>query len=444
MNHESTIVSSDFSDLDHMLENAFPEETPGAAALVQKQGEILLRKGYGCANLEWGLPITPDTVFRIGSVTKQFTAVAILMLKEQNKLVLSDPIEKFIPSYPTHGHTITIEHLLTHTSGIKSYTNMKEWLPAWGKNFTLDELVDFFKFQPMEFSPGTRWAYNNSAYILLTAIIEKVSGTTFDSFLQEHIFEPLGMKQTCLELPGKIIPRRASGYSFGPKGWAVADYISMTQPLGAGGMVSTVDDLAVWDTALYEGKILPVAAFEKAHTSFRLLDGSQTDYGYGWGVDTYQGQTVLHHGGGIHGFVCYVARMPGTRTFAVVLTNRDNPAKDPEELCFRAILQANGLTFPEPVGVETTVSELAKFEGVYEIQPELVVTFAVKEGVLQAVWPGQEQGDVMLVTSPAQLVDPKHPLRRVQFTLGESGAATGFEVINQYGRISFKASRKEN
>ena len=143
-------------EFDTFLSSIFPLDNPGAAVIAVKDGQTLLRKGYGLANLEWKLPMTPETVLRIGSVTKQFTAVSILMLAEQGKLSIQDPIEKFLPGYPTHGHTITVEHLLTHTSGIKSYTNMQDWPKDWGKSFTLDELIDYFKYQPMDFAPGQK------------------------------------------------------------------------------------------------------------------------------------------------------------------------------------------------------------------------------------------------------------------------------------------------
>src|SRR5215212_5631779 len=159
--------------IENLVQESYKPNEPGAAVIVAKDGEVIFRKGQGMANLELEVPIEPDMVFRLGSITKQFTAVAILMLAEQGKLDLDDSISQFLPGYPTHDYLITIKHLLTHTSGIKSYTSIPEWPPLWRKDFTVQELIDFFKYQPMESAPGKRWAYNNSGYILLGAIIEK-------------------------------------------------------------------------------------------------------------------------------------------------------------------------------------------------------------------------------------------------------------------------------
>ncbi len=211
---------SEIQSIDTLLAATYPPNGPGAAVILVKDGQVLHRKGYGLANVELNVPIQPETVFKVGSVTKQFTAVSILMLAEEGKLALSDPIEKFLPEYPTHGHRITIEHLLTHTSGIKSYTSLPEWPPTFGKDYTVAELIESFKYKPMDFAPGMRYAYNNSAYFLLGAIIAKLSGGTYEEFLQKHIFDPLGMSHTYGYTAQRLIPRRASGYNKDKDGYA--------------------------------------------------------------------------------------------------------------------------------------------------------------------------------------------------------------------------------
>ncbi|MGB8983239.1 MAG: serine hydrolase domain-containing protein, partial [Anaerolineales bacterium] len=197
--------------IDNWVKESYQPTEPGVAVIAVRDGKIVFRTGQGMANLELGVPIGPDMVFRLGSLTKQFTAVAILMLAEQGKLALDDSISRFLPDYPTHDHLITIEHLLTHTSGIKSYTAMPEWPSLWRKDFTVQELIDFFKYQPMESAPGKRWAYNNSGYILLGAIIEQVSGQSYEQFIRQSIFEPLGMKQSYYDSPSWVIPGRVAG-----------------------------------------------------------------------------------------------------------------------------------------------------------------------------------------------------------------------------------------
>ncbi|HEY7543856.1 MAG TPA: serine hydrolase domain-containing protein, partial [Blastocatellia bacterium] len=211
------------SAIDEVCAKTFKPNEPGAAVIVVKDGKVIFRKGYGMANMELGVKIEPDMIFRIGSVTKQFTAVAILMLMEQGKLTLQDEITKFLPDYPTQGQRITIEHLLTHTSGIKSYTGLPEWRPQWRKDVSLKELIDLFKDKPMEFAPGEKWNYNNSAYVLLGAIIEKISGQSYAEFLEKNIFTPLGMKNTSYDNTSRVIARRAAGYSKGKEGYVNCD-----------------------------------------------------------------------------------------------------------------------------------------------------------------------------------------------------------------------------
>ena len=205
-------VAAPIAAIDALLRGSFPAERPGAAVIVVKDGRTLFRKAYGMANLELGVPLQPDMVFRLGSITKQFTATAILMLAEEGKLSLQDPIEKHLPGYPTQGHVITIEHLLTHTSGIQSYTDLPGWMTSRIQGpMTVTELIDGFKKEPMQFAPGEKWAYNNSGFILLGAIVEKASGKTYEAFVRERIFLPLGMTSSYYDRTETIIPKRAPG-----------------------------------------------------------------------------------------------------------------------------------------------------------------------------------------------------------------------------------------
>lgn len=351
--------------IDNLIQESYKPTEPGVAVIVFRDGETIFRKGQGMANLELGVPIEPDMVFRLGSITKQFTAVSILMLAEQGKLTLDDSISKFLPDYPTHDHLITVEHLLTHTSGIKSYTSMPEWPPLWRKDFAVQELVDFFKYQPMESAPGKRWAYNNSGYILLGAIIEKISGQSYEQFIQQNIFEPLGMKQSYYDSPSRVIPRRVAGYDKSVDGFTNAAYLSMTQPYAAGALASTVDDLVLWDSALYTEQLLKHETLQKAHISHQLMDGSSTAYGYGWDISEYAGHRLVEHGGGIHGFRTRAIRMPDDRVFVAVLSN--NGGADPEPLAFKIAALAIGQPYQEPAPINLDSEVLALCEGDYEI-----------------------------------------------------------------------------
>ncbi len=428
---------------DSLLAVTYPTDGPGAAVIVVKDGQVLHRKGYGLANMELDMPIQPETVFKVGSVTKQFTAVSILMLAEEGKLALSDPIEKFLPDYPTHGHLITIEHLLTHTSGIKSYTGIPEWSPTFGKDYTVDEMIDFFKFKPMDFAPGTRYAYNNSAYFLLGAIIAKLSGGTYEEFLQKRIFDPLGMSHTYGYTAQRIIPRRASGYNKDKDGYANCPYLSMTHPGGAGVLSSTVDDLALWDAALYTDRLVKPASLAQAWKPYSLKDGSSTHYGYGWALEEYAGLEWIGHGGGIHGFVCIVARITQERLFVAVLSNNTGAVKTPEELVFRIVLHTLGKEIVEPQPIELPPSALERLTGVYEVPPSVKHHFQVKDGILFHRMPEYQFDEQVFPISETECFPKGNVFYRMRFIKDESGAVTACEVVNPYGRVIDTATKTE-
>src|SRR4030042_1214216 len=308
------------AQIDKLLSDVYKPGQPGAAVLVKKQGQVILRKGYGLANLELNVSVEPDMIFRLGSITKQFTAVAILMLAEDGKLSLQDEITKFLPDYPTQGKKITVEHLLTHTSGIKSYTDLPEWLPLQRKDMSVSEIIDLSKDKPMEFAPGERWEYCNSGYILLGAIIEKVSGKPYADFLQERIFGPLGLQSSCYASTSRVIPRRVPGYSKGNAGFENAPYLSMSQPYAAGSLASSADDMAPWTESLLSGKLLKRETLERAFTSYKLQDGLDSGYGYGWGISNYEGHALIEHGGGVYGFLSYCPFFSADQGFAALLT----------------------------------------------------------------------------------------------------------------------------
>jgi CubicO group peptidase (beta-lactamase class C family) len=429
--------------IDSLLTANYPPDGPGAAVIVVKDGKVLHRKGYGLANMELDVLIQPETVFKVGSVTKQFTAVSILMLAEEGELALSDPIEKFLPNYPTHGHRITIEHLLTHTSGIKSYTSIPEWPPTFGKDYTIDEMIDFFKYKPMDFAPGTRYAYNNSAYFLLGAIIAKLSGGTYEEFLQRRIFDPLGMSHTYGYTAQRLIPRRASGYNKDKVGYANCPYLSMTHPGGAGVLSSTVDDLALWDASLYTDRLVKPASLAQAWTPFTLKDGSSTYYGYGWAIEDYAGLNWLRHDGGIHGFVCTVIRIPQERLFAAVLSNNTGADKTTEELAFRIILHNLGQQIVEPQPIGLSPAGLEHLEGVYEVPPGEVHLFQVKDGKLFHCMPEYQFEEQLFPISENECFPKGNVFYRMRFIRDEPGVVTACEVVNPYGRVIDTARKTE-
>lgn len=307
---------------DSLMQQLFEEDGPGGVALVVRDGEVLYRKAMGMANLELGVPMTPEHVFRIGSITKQFTACAILKLSEEGKLDLQDDISKYIKDYPTQGYTITMEHLLTHTSGIKSYTDMEEWDAEFRrKDFTPAELVDFFKDRPMDFAPGEEWKYNNSAYFLLGYIIELVTGGSYANYLEENFFQALGMEDSYYGSTTQIIKGRADGYARAGRQIVNAEFLSMTQPHAAGALLSTVDDLYLWYTAVMNHEVVSKADLKKASTPFVLNNGEETNYGYGWVLGEIEGSPSISHGGGINGYLTASIYLPEEKVFVAVFSN---------------------------------------------------------------------------------------------------------------------------
>jgi CubicO group peptidase (beta-lactamase class C family) len=432
------ILAADTSaDLDAIAKAAYPANAPGAAVLVMKDGAALLRKGYGVADIELQVPISPDMIFRIGSVTKQFTAAAILLLEEEGKLSVGDDIRKYLPDYPTEGRTIRIEHLLTHTSGIRSYTDMSTFGDLMREDMAVSKLIDTFKNEPLAFAPGEKFAYNNSGYVLLGAIIEKASGKPYATFLRERIFGPLGMEHTAYEDSSKLLPGRAKGYDgAGTSGSFVnAAYLSMTLPFSAGSLASTVDDLAKWDQALYSNRLLSEASLEKWWKPFRLSDGRSTGYGYGWGIYSYQGHPVVGHGGGINGFTCQVLRLPSDRVYVAVLTNRNDESSDPGRVARELAAAAIGKPVVDPQPVSMTPQTLESFRGLYRIDDAARYLVDVEEGKLRLRRFGDEHPEGGRTRNPG----PNERLNRVTSLLLPS-SQSAFLVEKTMTTVRFEKS----
>jgi CubicO group peptidase (beta-lactamase class C family) len=350
---------------DAVIGSNYKATDPGITVLVARDGKPLLRKAYGMANIEKKQAMTPEMSLRLGSITKQFTAVSILMLADEGKLSVQDDITKYLPDYPTRGKKITIEHLLTHTSGIVSYTGKPGFMAAMNTDLTVAQMIDSFKNDPLEFEPGTRYAYNNSGYFLLGAIIEKISGQSYAKFVEQRIFVPLGMTQTAYEGYERTPPLRAAGYSKKGDAFEPSAPLSMALPYAAGSLVSTVDDLNRWDQAIAQGKLLKPASWTMAFTPYTLADGKSTNYGYGWAIGTVKGSPMVGHGGGINGFSTYALRLPQEKVYVVVLGNADSGNVAPEMVAMKAAALAIGKPYTEYKEITLDAKALAAFAGVY-------------------------------------------------------------------------------
>ncbi len=331
--------------------------SPGLQVAVFKDGAPVLVKGYGQADLEQQAPVANSSVFRIGSVTKQFTAAAILKLQEEGRLSIDDRLAKYLPAFPG-ADGITIRQLLQHTSGLSNYPDPADTTVKILPRST-DEMVAYLGARPKgsDFAPGSSWSYSNAGYFLLGAIVEKVEGEKLAAVLKRRFFVPLGMTQTALDDESEIVPGRAHGYDGdGPGKFKNAEFISMTVPRGAGAMRSTASDLARWNAALFGGKVLKPATFTAMIAPGTLANGQGTgpvilkqygtasDYGFGLETSIVEGHRKVDHGGGIDGFSASLAEFPQDRVTVVVLSNTIGKGVGAGEIARRIERIALGLT----------------------------------------------------------------------------------------------------
>lgn len=362
---------------------------PGYAIQISKDGKTIYQKAVGMANLELGVPITPDHVFRIGSITKQFTTAAILRLQEQGKMSVKDDLIKYIPDYPTHDNKITVEHLMVHTSGIKSYTSMPKFRTEFmSQHMSPMELIDVFKDEPMDFKTGEKEMYNNSAYIILGYIIEKVSGKTYEDYIETEFFEPLGMNNSSYEVSAEIINNRAYGYDSAEGNYVNAPYISMALPYAAGSLLSTTDDLRKWHTAYMNDEVVSAESRKVAHTSATLNDGKKTGYGYGWGLGEFKGSKRIGHSGGIPGFLSDSQYFLEEKILVTVLSNCN--CHSAQEVIMPLAATAIGKPIIEPDAVDLDLVQAQKYVGIYKLSPKLNVAIELVDGKLKAKPSGQE------------------------------------------------------
>jgi|GEM_PF-787325 len=345
--------------VDEYLNALVKQDRFSGAILLARDGKVLLSKGYGMANFEDETPNTPQTKFRLGSITKQFTAMATLILQERGKLSVQDSVCKYVENCPQGWQPITIHNLLTHTSGIPNVTSFPEFRKM--KMFPSSPLegVALFKDKPLEFAPGEKFNYSNSGYMLLGYIVERAAGHAYADFLRENIFQPLGMKNTDYDVNSAIVKHRASGYTRSANGIANADYINMTLPFAAGGLYSTVEDLYLWDRAFYTEKLVSKKSLEAMNTPFK--DG----YGYGVGIGEHFGLKNISHGGGIEGFSTFLSRFPVENATVIVLSNIDSANTGGIAKHLGGLLLSDKVSMPTVINVSPQV--LQQYTGRYQV-----------------------------------------------------------------------------
>lgn len=300
---------------------------PGLALLVARNGKTVRAQGYGFANLELQVPVKAESIFQSGSMGKQFTATAVMLLVEQGKVGLDDPLTKYFPDAPTSWNQVTVGELLSHTAGFTDYPDKFDFR----RDYTEDQLLKIVEGVPLAYPPGTKWAYSNLGYLTLGILIHHVTGEFYGDYLQEHIFRPLGMTTTRIISEADIIPNRSSGYLWVKGEWKNQEWVSPTLNTTAdGALYFTILDLAKWDAALYTEKLLKRSSLDQMWTVAKLKDGQPNSghYGFGWFVDTDHGRRVIEHEGQWQGFNTDISRYVDDKVTVIVLTNLDHCSPD--------------------------------------------------------------------------------------------------------------------
>ncbi|MBY0502815.1 MAG: serine hydrolase [Bryobacteraceae bacterium] len=398
--------------------------------LVAKDGKVLYQQAFGQAVAEWEVPHTLDSKFRIGSITKQFTAVAILRLAEQSKISLQDPVKKYYPAAPAAWDGITVHHLLNHTSGIPSYTNQPGFLDKSALTAAPAEILKPILALPLEFAPGQEFKYDNSGYLLLGLIIESLTGAKYADHLRTTIFEPLGMKDTGYDVSATMLKHRSAGYVRAGAELRNAPYTDMQWPFAAGGLYSTAADLLKWDQALNTDRLLSAASKEK------MYQPGLSSYGYGWFTRKIGTHPVADHGGGIQGFNTHITRVLDERVVTIVLANLNTPAAS--ALSLELARAAVGLPAKEAFEeISVSVDKLKDYEGVYP----LAATFSlvVRPGTPMTIQ-GTGQPRLPVFSYAADKFFAKAIDAQVEFTRDAAGKVDGL-IVHQNG-MDLKGKRQ--
>jgi CubicO group peptidase (beta-lactamase class C family) len=409
-------ANPDVARMDKVVQSYVDAKQFMGSVLVARGDDVVFSKSYGSADLEWNIANTPATKFRIGSMTKQFTAASILLLEERGKLKVDDPVKKYMPDAPAAWDKITIFNVLTHTAGLPNFTSFPEYAKMQAFPNTPEQIVATFRDKPLDFEPGTKFSYSNSGYVLLGYLIEKITGASYDKFLRENIFTPLGMKDSGYDSNSAIIERRASGYAPSPAGPVNAEYVHMSVPHGAGALYSTTQDLLKWQLALYGGKVLKPESLAKMTTPFK------DDYAFGLIVRTIDGRKQMWHNGGIQGFNSSMAWYPESKTTVVVLANLNGQAPD------QMLPQLAAVAFGKDVQLTSERREinlpreqLTSYVGTYQLAPKVKMTMTLDGDRMMTQLSGQQKlqvfpeadGKFFLKVVDAQLEFVKDPNGKV-------------------------------
>ena len=381
---------------DALLAQSYPADGPGVAVIVTRGGNTIYAAGRGMGDIAANRPLAASSVFRLGSITKQFTAAVILQLVGEGRIALDDPLTRFFPDYPQPGATATVRQLLRHMSGIQSYTGIPGWMePNMGRPHSTAEMIAAFRDLPSPTRPGEAWAYNNSGYLLLGAIIEQVTGKSWHEAIRERISAPLGLTTIAYGEDPAALAATVRGYGSGENGVEAAMPIHMSVPHGAGGLVGSVEDLAKWARALHHGRVLTPALHQEMIHRTPLPDGSEHPYGMGLTNADARGRAGIGHGGNINGFATDSLYIPSEDMFIAVFANSEQPAVDPPTLLRRVAALALGDPYPSFTRAALDMAAVEPLFGLYRISDTESRRFYARDGKLYSRRDGGRELEVI-------------------------------------------------
>ncbi len=419
--------------VDEYLKTFVKNDRFSGVVLIAQNDEIVLSKGYGYANRELGVKHTPEMKFRLGSITKQFTTMAIMQLHEKEKLSIYDPISHYLPDYPD-GDRITIHHLMSHTAGIPSFTSFPDYTKTMMIPATPEDLIDRFRDKPLEFEPGEKFSYSNSGYILLGYILEKVAGQPYEDYVREHIFEVAGIHNSGYDNHSKIILNRASGYERKDDKIVNASYIDMSIPHAAGALYSTVGDLYKWDRILYTNRLLDEKLMENMFTPVH------DNYAYGWTVSSMFDKKVISHGGGINGFHTNIARFVDDDVCIIVLSNIIPAPVNEITRDLAAIVFDKPYEIPkERTAIQIPEDILKRYAGEYQLSPTFILSVTVEGNRIYTQATGQQRVEIYPASETEFFL--KVVEAEIHFTVEDDGTVSG--LILHQGGMKMPAERME-
>jgi CubicO group peptidase (beta-lactamase class C family) len=428
-------VNDKSAQVDALMSSLIRDDAPGAAVLVIQNGQVVHSKGYGLAQLETKERVTPGTAFELASTSKQFTAMAVMMLAERGRLSLDDPLSKFFTGFPPYAKKITVRHLLDHTSGLVDIIN-PQWFKKGYEPTSKDLLKQMARQSNVSFAPGERFEYNNAGYMLLALVVEKASGQAFARFMKENIFAPLDMRSTFIYDESKPKTTRvAASYALIENNFKAFETTSDRFVYGAKGVISTLDDLVKWEHALETEKLVKAATLKEAFTSGKLNNGMATLYGFGWYVNQENGLDVFEHAGGYLGYRATVRRYPSARTTIFLLSN--NATIEPTPLARKIAEIYLAGQMKQPVGMKLDVQLLKEYVGKYEgdpaVMPNLLIDITLENEELYITSPIKPK--TKLLAQSESLFVIADTASNVTFNRDEKGAVNGLTLTTRRGTV---------